>query len=203
MQPTSRIRYAVIGLGYISQVAVLPAFANAKSNSELAAIVSDDPVKLKRLGKKYGVRGTYSYEQYEECLRSCSFGAADFNSYRIVGTKGDLRVEPAYEFSSGLKHYLTISGKTHTSMFGKRDQFAPQLIYFSNCILQNSDPEPSGTEGLADVRVIRALYRSAQSGHPEKLDEFMHKTSPGMTQEIKRPAVREPELVHASSPSKS
>ena len=38
-----RVRYAVVGLGYIAQNAVLPAFANAKKNSTLAALVSDDP----------------------------------------------------------------------------------------------------------------------------------------------------------------
>ena len=50
-----KIRYAVVGQGYISQVAVLPAFAHATKNSELAALVSDDPLKLKKLSKKYDV----------------------------------------------------------------------------------------------------------------------------------------------------
>jgi predicted dehydrogenase len=36
-----KIRYAVVGLGHIAQVAVLPAFDNAP-NSELAAVVSSD-----------------------------------------------------------------------------------------------------------------------------------------------------------------
>ena len=35
-----QIRYAVVGLGHIAQVAILPAFANARRNSRLAAIVS-------------------------------------------------------------------------------------------------------------------------------------------------------------------
>jgi len=39
--PRRRIRYAVVGLGYISQAAVLPAFRHARKNSELAALVSD------------------------------------------------------------------------------------------------------------------------------------------------------------------
>jgi len=60
----------VVGLGYISQVAVLPAFANAKENSQLTAIVSGDPEKLRRLSRKYNVRRTYSYEQYTDCLES-------------------------------------------------------------------------------------------------------------------------------------
>ncbi len=45
-----KIRYAVVGLGYIAQIAMLPAFATA--NSELAALVSDDGVKLEKLSKK-------------------------------------------------------------------------------------------------------------------------------------------------------
>ena len=48
----SRVRYAVVGLGHITQVAVLPAFKSAR-NSEIVALVSDDPRKRKALGKKY------------------------------------------------------------------------------------------------------------------------------------------------------
>ena len=55
----SKIRYAVVGQGYISQVAVLPAFSNATRNSQLVALISDDPPKLQKLSKKYGVQHTY------------------------------------------------------------------------------------------------------------------------------------------------
>src|SRR5678815_1235312 len=64
------VRYAVVGLGHIAQVAVLPAFRHARSNSELVALVSNDPVKQRRLGDQYRVPETYSYEEYELCLRS-------------------------------------------------------------------------------------------------------------------------------------
>ncbi len=64
-----KVRYAVVGLGYIAQNAVLPAFAHA-GNSELTALVSDNPTKLKKLSKKYCVPRTYSYEQYSEFLRT-------------------------------------------------------------------------------------------------------------------------------------
>src|SRR5687767_5841948 len=64
-----KIRYAVVGLGYIAQSAVLPAFKNARRNSELAALVSGTPAKLRRLAARYGVPHTYGYEQYDECLR--------------------------------------------------------------------------------------------------------------------------------------
>jgi predicted dehydrogenase len=60
-------RFAV-GLGYIAQAAVLPAFANANENSELTALVSSDPLKLQKLSKKYGVRQTYCYDEFDQCL---------------------------------------------------------------------------------------------------------------------------------------
>jgi predicted dehydrogenase len=68
------IRYAVVGLGHIAQVAVLPAFEHARKNSSLAALVSDDPVKLKELGDRYAIENRYSYQQFDDCLQS---GAID------------------------------------------------------------------------------------------------------------------------------
>ncbi len=62
-----KIRYAVVGLGHLAQVAVLPAFKSAE-NSELVALVSGDPKKQEKLARKYGVDRVYSYEEYEECL---------------------------------------------------------------------------------------------------------------------------------------
>src|SRR5881227_3651180 len=63
-----QIRYAVVGLGHIAQIAVLPAFAHARKNSVLTALVSSDRRKLKTLAERYGVKGTFSYDDYEACL---------------------------------------------------------------------------------------------------------------------------------------
>src|SRR5450432_4247601 len=68
-----KIRYAVVGLGNLVQKAVLPAFRTTP-NSELAAFVTGDPSKVRKLSKLYGVERSYSYDQYDECLRS---GAID------------------------------------------------------------------------------------------------------------------------------
>ena len=367
MAKKNKIRYAVVGLGYIAQAAVLPAFAHARENSQLTALVSDDPTKLKKLSKSYNIANTYSYSQYQDCLRSgnvdavyialpnsmhrdftekaaragvhvlcekpmavteedceamisaardnqiklmiayrlhfeeanlraieivhsgkvgparifnstftqqvkegdirlqknlgggalydigiycinaarylfraepdevaavsvagqekrfreveeavsavlrfpgdrlaaftCSFGASDVSAFELVGTKGSIRLDPAYELASGLKFTVKIGDKQQTKAFPKRDQFAPELIYFSRCIQDNKDPEPSGQEGLADVRIIRALYRSAATGAPEKIRSEALAKRPSRAQEIKRPAVEMPRLVNASGPS--
>src|SRR5438045_3432676 len=70
MSTTTRpVRYAVVGLGHIAQVAVLPAFAHAKENSVLAGLVSSDAQKLEALRKKYDVEVAGSYDELERVIQ--------------------------------------------------------------------------------------------------------------------------------------
>ena len=69
MAATRIIRYAVVGLGHIAQVAVIPAFAHARRNSELVAIVSGDRTKRREIAKRYRLKHAFGYDQYDECLR--------------------------------------------------------------------------------------------------------------------------------------
>src|SRR5205809_6600394 len=62
-----KIRYAVVGLGHIAQVAVLPAFKNA-ANSELVAIVSGEQEKRDKIAKKYRLEHSYKYDDYDQVL---------------------------------------------------------------------------------------------------------------------------------------
>jgi glucose-fructose oxidoreductase len=359
------IKYAVVGLGHIAQVAVLPAFAHAGRNSKLVAVVSDDRTKRREIAKRYRIDHAFNYEEFDECLRmvdavyialpnsmhaehtiraaragvhvlcekpmastvdecrqmiaSCrkakvklmiayrlhfetlnlaamdlarsgklgnlkyfnssfsmtvrrgdtrtkraygggslydigvycinaarnvfraeptavsavsinsgvstlaeidettaailrfgndrvatfitSFNAADVAAYRIVGTKGDLHADPAYEYAEGLEYRLTIDGKTTRKAVGKRDQFAPELLYFSDCILKNREPEPSGEEGLQDVRIVQALYQSSKSGRPVAIRPFTKTRRPTGRQRMTRPGVKKPTLIKVQSAS--
>ena len=62
-----KVRYAVVGLGHLAQVAVLPAFAHLQ-NAEIAALVTGDKRKATVLARRYRVKKVYDYDQYEECL---------------------------------------------------------------------------------------------------------------------------------------
>ena len=86
-------------------------------------------------------------------------------------------------------------------MFPQRDQFAAELVYFSDCILQDEAPEPSGVEGLADVRIIEAIYESARTAKPVHLPPFYKRTRPSPAQEIGRPAHGLPKTVKVKSAS--
>jgi predicted dehydrogenase len=126
----------------------------------------------------------------------CSFGASDRSVYSITGTKGSLTMDPAYEYAEGLTYTLRKGGRESKKKFGKSDQFAPELLYFSDCILEDREPEPSGEEGLADVRIIEGLLQSIRSGRSVRLDMRQREQRPDLQQEIRSPPVpREPKLV--------
>ena len=140
----------------------------------------------------------------EERLASftCSFGASDVSRYCLIGTKGILRSDPAYEYAMAIKQQITIGEKSKTKTFPKRDQFAAQLVYFSDCILKDKQPEPSGIEGLADVRIVEAIYESAQTKKAIRMPELPDQRRPNIQQEIHRPAHRKPRMVKAKAPSR-
>jgi predicted dehydrogenase len=130
-----------------------------------------------------------------------SNSTAAVSSYRIAGTEGDLRVEPAYEYFDKLEHHLTVDGKSRHESFGKRDQFAPELEYFSQCIVENRDPEPNAEEAIDDLRVVEAILQSARSRQPVPLAPRQRARRPSISQESKKPAVGKEQPIHAPSPS--
>lgn len=126
---------------------------------------------------------------------------AGVSEYRVAGSAGSMRLEPAFEHAEGNDLYLTIDDRTQHERFEKRDQFAPELVYFSNCILRGLEPEPSGEEGLCDVRVIEALLESAKRGRPVELPPFQRDNAPSPSQEIHKPPLSKPDPIKAPSPS--
>ena len=74
MKRTTKIRYAIVGLGHLAQVAILPAFRHAR-RSELAALVSGDSAKGRVLSKKFRVP-TYGYDDFELAVKKERIDAA-------------------------------------------------------------------------------------------------------------------------------
>jgi glucose-fructose oxidoreductase len=97
--PAAKVRYAVVGLGHIAQTAVLPGFAQAK-NSELAALVSGDWKKLRKLKKQYEVARTFTYEEFDECLADPEIDAV------YVALPNDLHLDCVLRAAAARKHIL-------------------------------------------------------------------------------------------------
>jgi predicted dehydrogenase len=62
-----RVGYAVVGLGSISQVAVLPAFAHSKK-AKLVAVVSGDENKAQNFAEQFKASHAFSYGEFAKCL---------------------------------------------------------------------------------------------------------------------------------------
>jgi predicted dehydrogenase len=129
-----------------------------------------------------------------------SFGAAEAARYEIVGTKGRIVMEPAYEYSEGLKQIVTIDGKTHEKEFARTDQFGGEIEAFSECIIHDREPEPSGEEGLADVRIVEAIFASDAKGRTIRLPALTKATRPTAAQLKRKRAVKKPKTVNVDSP---
>jgi glucose-fructose oxidoreductase len=132
---------------------------------------------------------------------TCSFGAVDVSQYEVVGTKGVIRMDQAYEYALPIKQTLVVNGRRTSRTYPKRDQFAPQLLHFSDCILNGRSPQPSGQEGLRDVRIIRALYRSAEKGRPVRLARVPGIEKPSRRHVRTKPPVKQPREIRATPSS--
>ena len=129
-----------------------------------------------------------------------SYFGNTIDTYTVVGTKGDLEVNPGYMYGKPLEQYLTLGESHKEEIFKNTDHFGGELKYFSECILNGTDPEPDGQEGYADVRVIDAIHRALETGTPQKLDPFTKSKRIDLSQVQKLSAVKSPGLVNASNP---
>lgn len=64
-----RVGFAVVGLGSISEVAVLPAFAHSKK-AKLVAAVSGDKEKAQRFARQFNAEQACHYDEFAECLKN-------------------------------------------------------------------------------------------------------------------------------------
>ena len=92
---------------------------------------------------------------------------------------------------------VTVKGKKDEKTFDEVDQFGGETKYFSDCVLDNKEPEPDGEEGLCDVCVIKAIEKSIFSGKVELVEQVPRAKRPTREQVQKLPASKPPELVDA------
>jgi predicted dehydrogenase len=99
MVTPKRVGFAVVGLGFISEEAVLPAFKYAKK-SRLVAVVSGDAAKAKRLGRKFHAAANFTYENFDECLRMPDVEAV------FIATNNGSHVRFAEQSAASARHVL-------------------------------------------------------------------------------------------------
>jgi predicted dehydrogenase len=133
---------------------------------------------------------------------ACSFGSASASELRVIGTKAELRVENAYAFKGDRRHVFIEDDDVTTDTFSDRDQFGPQLLYFSDCVRDGREPEPDGEEGLIDTLIIEGLHRSMETGNRVEFEGLPQRTRrPTLEQEIHCPPVHEEEMIGVRDPT--
>jgi predicted dehydrogenase len=134
---------------------------------------------------------------------SCGFGEAKVSEYRVIGTAGDIRLDPAYAFRGDIELQLTDDGgETKTSRYKERDQVGAEIHYFAECILENREPEPNGVEGMIDLAIIDGIKESIRTKRAVAIGPFPPKERASPDQEYKFARVSPPELLHAGPPAK-
>jgi predicted dehydrogenase len=134
----------------------------------------------------------------------CSFGAYDHSALTVVGEKGRLTLDPAYDYATDIVLEVEAEGrKPSRKVFGKRDQIAAELVAFARCVRDDVEPEPSGEEGVADLRVLDAISRSLTSGRSEPVEGVPRRRRPSRRQAVRRPPHDMPDLVHAAPAGRS
>jgi glucose-fructose oxidoreductase len=95
-----------------------------------------------------------------------SMYSANQNHIIAVGDKGRIELEPATRYD-GNHMWTGRDGREHEIVPPPgpgKTQFAGQLDHLAECILSGQEPIVSGEEGLRDMRIIEAIYRSAREG---------------------------------------
>ena len=101
-----------------------------------------------------------------------SMYSANQNHVLLMGDKGRIELEPATRYD-GNKMWTGRDGRetaiTSPPPGPGKTQFAGQLDHLAECILDGREPIVSGEEGLRDMRIVEAIYRSVREGRTVKL----------------------------------
>jgi glucose-fructose oxidoreductase len=88
------------------------------------------------------------------------------NRIRLTGESGWIDLEPATSYS-GQRMRVSVRGDDEAVTPPKgpaANQFVGQLDHMAECVVTGSEPIVGGEEGLRDLRLIEAIYRSAREG---------------------------------------
>ncbi|WP_268238877.1 Gfo/Idh/MocA family oxidoreductase, partial [Halobellus salinus] len=97
-----------------------------------------------------------------------SFDAPEVQRYRVEAENGWVEAHPAFTVASDAPATLdySIDGEEHGETFKPVDQYAEQVTAFADCVDSGAEPRTGGREAIANMRVIDALYESAERGAP-------------------------------------
>jgi len=94
-----KVQFAVVGAGWISQIAFMPGVANT-GNAVMTAIVSGNAERAAKLAEFYGIKHVYGYDQYDAML------AADIVDAVYIALPNSMHADYAIRAAQAGKHIL-------------------------------------------------------------------------------------------------
>ncbi len=91
---------------------------------------------------------------------------------RCAATDGWFGMDPAFSYSGLVMHIgRKVGGATSMEQrtWTPKNQFAVEMDHFAEAIRANREPHTPGEEGLADLKVMAAIYESAAGGSTVRL----------------------------------
>lgn len=97
-----------------------------------------------------------------------SYQAHTVKDYRVVGDQGWLHLKNAYAYKG---HQLLHAKNEENNPVAEIDidhvnQFAEEMDYFADCIINDQKPLTDGEEGLRDHLIMEAIFESARKNKP-------------------------------------
>ena len=130
-----------------------------------------------------------------------SYAANTMDSFFAVGTNGSIAMQPCYMYGKPLEQSVRIGQDESTQSFKNTDHFGGEMKYFSDCILQDRQPEPDVEEGYADVRVIEGIVKALETKACVQLEPFVRSKRIDTKAQLQTlRAVKSPEFIKADNP---
>lgn len=123
-----------------------------------------DPRRYSQVEEGVSCRLDFASGLIVQCTTSYSAGFSSF--VHVHGEKGWVELAPAFAFEEERRMSGKIAGRWFSKKYNPLDEFAIELDYFADCIRENRDPEPDGEQGMRDLVIIEAIYRSAREKSP-------------------------------------
>lgn len=89
--------------------------------------------------------------------------------WRITGSKGELTIDGGFEGALRLYDADHRDGVQLMDIQGYPQSFGPELADFAAAVVDGKTPEAAPEHSLGELRTALAIYRSAESGHWEKV----------------------------------
>ena len=116
--------------------------------------------------------GVLEYDTDHAARIESSFDTPKSQYYRVQTTDGWLRVEPAFTAGPSQQPTLTyaVDGREVTETFDAVDHYRLEVEQFADCVESGTTPRVDRAESVGVMRIIDAVYESAERGEPVDLD---------------------------------